>query len=141
VPATEVEPNNSHEALYGVLDFGHWEKRVWMCHEAISNRQHSDPLGSFGSKVTHFVILSSIDRGSRMKVGRVTRLRSAPGRSCEIICMSTFGEFQVSYIPQYRFPSPRYANWFVQTRTAALLRVYDCLVLPCDFIASGLVGG
>jgi hypothetical protein len=49
------------------------------------------------------VILSSIDRGSRMKVGRVTRLRSAPGRSCEMICMSTFEELQVSYIPSIGF--------------------------------------
>lgn len=30
---------------------------------------------------SHFVILSSIDRSSRMKVGRVMRDRSAPGRS------------------------------------------------------------
>lgn len=38
---------------------------------------------------THFVILSSILRGSRIKVGSTTRLRSAPGRSCEIICERT----------------------------------------------------
>lgn len=35
------------------------------------------------------MILSSIDRGSRMKVGSVIRLRSAPGRSCDMICEST----------------------------------------------------
>lgn len=33
----------------------------------------------------HFVILSSIDLGSRMKVGNVTRLKSAPGRSWEMM--------------------------------------------------------
>jgi len=32
-----------------------------------------------------FVIRSSMLRGSRMKVGRVTRERSAPGRSCEMM--------------------------------------------------------
>ena len=31
--------------------------------------------------VEHFVILSSIDLGSRIKVGRVTLLKSAPGRN------------------------------------------------------------
>lgn len=38
---------------------------------------------------SYFVIRSSMLRGSRMNVGRTTRLRSAPGRSCEMICMST----------------------------------------------------
>jgi hypothetical protein len=39
--------------------------------------------------VTHFVILSSIDRSSRMKVGRVILDRSAPGRSWEMMWEST----------------------------------------------------
>jgi hypothetical protein len=34
---------------------------------------------------TNFVILSSIDLGSRINVGRVTRERSAPGRSCDMM--------------------------------------------------------
>lgn len=34
---------------------------------------------------TDFVIRSSIDLGSNIKVGRVTRLRSAPGRSWEMM--------------------------------------------------------
>lgn len=33
----------------------------------------------------YFVIRSSIDRGSRMKVGRTTLLRSAPGLSCDMM--------------------------------------------------------
>ena len=37
----------------------------------------------------HFVILSSIDRGSNMKVGSETRLRSAPGRSWDMMWVST----------------------------------------------------
>ncbi len=37
----------------------------------------------------YFVILSSIDLGSRIKVGNVTRLKSAPGRSCEMMCERT----------------------------------------------------
>lgn len=43
----------------------------------------------FRFRLAHFVILSSIDRGSRMNVGRVTRLRSAPGRNREMMCEST----------------------------------------------------
>ncbi len=38
---------------------------------------------------TYFVILSSMDRSSRMKVGRVILERSAPGRSWEMIWEST----------------------------------------------------
>ena len=38
---------------------------------------------------TDFVILSNMDLGSRMKVGRVMRLRSAPGRSCDIMWVRT----------------------------------------------------
>jgi len=41
------------------------------------------------SRPSHFVILSSILLGSRIKVGRTTRLRSAPGRNCEMICERT----------------------------------------------------
>ena len=39
----------------------------------------------------YFVILSSMDLGSRMKVGRVTLLRSAPGRNCEMMWERTAG--------------------------------------------------
>ena len=37
----------------------------------------------------YFVILSNIDLGSSMKVGRVTLLRSAPGRNCDMRWEST----------------------------------------------------
>lgn len=42
--------------------------------------------------VAHFVILSSIDLGSKMNVGRTTLLRSAPGRSCEMIWERTMSD-------------------------------------------------
>lgn len=38
---------------------------------------------------TYFVIRSSIDLGSSMKVGRTTLLRSAPGLSWEMMCERT----------------------------------------------------
>lgn len=38
---------------------------------------------------TYLVILSSMLRGSRIKVGNTTRLRSAPGLNCEMIWEST----------------------------------------------------
>lgn len=41
--------------------------------------------------------------GSRIKVGRTTRLRSAPGRSCEIICERTAA--LVSYGTRFKMPS------------------------------------
>lgn len=39
----------------------------------------------------YFVIRSSIDLGSSMNVGSVTLLRSAPGRSCDMMWESTVG--------------------------------------------------
>jgi hypothetical protein len=51
--------------------------------------------------LSHFVMRSNIDRGSRMKVGRVTRLRSAPGRSCDMMCESTTVQSYVSQLFLY----------------------------------------
>lgn len=42
-------------------------------------------------RTSYFVILSSIDRSSRMKVGRVILERSAPGRNCDMMCERTVG--------------------------------------------------
>ena len=39
--------------------------------------------------LAYLVILSSIDRSSKMKVGRVILDRSAPGRSCDMMCERT----------------------------------------------------
>jgi hypothetical protein len=60
---------------------------------------------------THFVMRSSIDRGSRIKVGSVTRLKSAPGRSCDMMwesmlpcseSMTVSSSLVVSSPPSYR---------------------------------------
>lgn len=48
---------------------------------------HLAPSSGYGG--SYFVILSSIDRSSRMKVGRVILDRSAPGRSCDMMCERT----------------------------------------------------
>lgn len=53
-----------------------------MGHETALRVRQVDCLHMVGS---NFVILSSIDLGSKMKVGRVTRLRSAPGRNWDMI--------------------------------------------------------
>lgn len=58
-----------------------------MGHEAM-DQLVSRLIGAIGVGL-YFVILSSIDLGSRMKVGKVTRLKSAPGRSWEMICDRT----------------------------------------------------
>lgn len=49
--------------------------------------------------IAYFVILSSMLFGSRMKVGSVIRLRSAPGRNCEIIDINTIPSTTVSTCP------------------------------------------
>lgn len=81
MPATEVKLCNGDESLRRVFDLGNRKHDLRMCHEAAS--AVSLPVCPIESRAmqTHFVIRSSIDRGSRMKVGRVTRLKSAPGRS------------------------------------------------------------
>ena len=87
MPATEVELGYGYESLYGVVDLGDGEHSLRMCHEAV---YAVSALVVQGSPVrTYFVMRSNIDRGSRMKVGSVTRLRSAPGRSWEIMWEST----------------------------------------------------
>ncbi len=40
---------------------------------------------------SYFVILSNMDLGSSIKVGKTTLLKSAPGRSCDMIWDSTSG--------------------------------------------------
>lgn len=84
------------------------------------------PLG-----VTYLVILSNIDLGSRKKVGKVTLLRSAPGRSCEMRCVKTSSRqnVQLSCI------------WCLRERTAALFFVNHRLILYGGAIWSGLIGG
>ena len=56
---------------------------------------------------SNFVILSSIDRGSKMNVGRTTLLKSAPGLSWDIIwerttiyqrCFSSVIGFSISRV-------------------------------------------
>lgn len=53
------------------------------------------------SATAYFVILSSIERGSRINVGRVTRLRSAPGRNWLIMWESTVGSCPLVFCPRY----------------------------------------
>lgn len=65
-----------------------------MCHETRCPKVSVLPY--YCPERTYFVILSNMDRGSNMKVGSVTRLRSAPGLSWEIICMSTTARPHVS---------------------------------------------
>lgn len=88
VPAAQIEFCHGHKSLHGVFDLGDGEHSLGMSHEAASTV--SILLCSYTqADSTHFVMRSSIDRGSRMKVGSVTRLRSAPGRSCDMMCVST----------------------------------------------------
>lgn len=90
--------------------------------------------GSAGSGCaqTDFVIRSSMERGSRIKVGNVTLLRSAPGRSWAMMCESTARHSHVSQL----------SRGLIDARgkhTAALLRVHDGLVFFGNLIAAGFV--
>jgi hypothetical protein len=86
MPAAQVEFDYGDKALDRVIDIRHLEHKFGMCHEAIRDWLAGwKVIYNFPRVETYFVIRSNIDRGSRIKVGRVTLLRSAPGRSCDMI--------------------------------------------------------
>lgn len=63
-----------------------------MAHEAIATSVNwvvPRIMCHFRQQVSYLVIRSSMLRGSRIKVGRVILLRSAPGLSWEMMCVST----------------------------------------------------
>jgi hypothetical protein len=64
------------------------------------------------------VILSSILLGSRIKVGSTTRLRSAPGRSWEMMCERTAHYYQYLY-----------SSSLIDALTISLLRLYNSCLL------------
>lgn len=89
MPSTQIEPDNGNEALEGVIDGGHGKECFGVRHKAVLVCQLIRSTCIHSYQKTDFVILSSMDRGSRMKVGKATRLRSAPGRNWEMICERT----------------------------------------------------
>ena len=56
----------------------------------------SSMIPSWAGGNSHFVILSSMLRGSRIKVGKTTRLRSAPGLSWEMMWERTINGLKPS---------------------------------------------
>src|SRR5688572_22590855 len=103
-------------------------KRVSGCAMKLFQYQHLAVSAFHDDGQAHFVILSNIDRGSNMNVGSVTRLKSAPGRSCDIMCMSTVSGSQ-SWLEKLELWLRRRKK-----RTAALLRVNDRLILLCNIV-------
>ena len=90
MPAAQVELDDRHEAFGGVLNLRDGQEHLRVAHEAVHNVSGTlFTWHGMEALSTYFVILSSILRGSRMNVGRTTRLRSAPGRSWEMMCMRT----------------------------------------------------
>lgn len=88
MPATKIEFDHREKSLSRIIDLWHGQKGLRVCHEAIPiSLSHPRILHSNPS--TYFVILSNILLGSRINVGSTTRLRSAPGLSCEMICDNT----------------------------------------------------
>lgn len=95
MPAAEVELDDRDESFDGVLDLGDGEEHLGVAHETNeSNSQQKRTFRALRHKIElyvcpYLVIRSSMLRGSRMKVGRTTLLRSAPGRSWEMMCDRT----------------------------------------------------
>lgn len=96
MPATQVELDYGDKSFDRIVNRRHGKEGLGMCHEAVNAHvSTSSPIAVDGE--THFVMRSSMDRGSSMKVGKVTLLRSAPGRSWEMMCMRTAWQ-QVSLV-------------------------------------------
>lgn len=94
MPATEVEFDDGDESFGGVVDGRNVEEHLGVTHEAAQMvyqyvREHRGNCIVLRLRHTYFVMRSNIERGSRMKVGSTTRLKSAPGRSCEMMCVRT----------------------------------------------------
>lgn len=92
VPSTQVEFDDRDKSFHRIVYFGHGEKCLWVCHEAMLGQLAFFLIKSCFSAAslsTYFVILSNMLLGSRIKVGRTTLLKSAPGLNCEMMCEST----------------------------------------------------
>lgn len=92
MPSAEVELDDRHKPLQRIINIRHWQQRLRVRHEAVKQistdpSRRSLPMGARSH--THFVMRSSILLGSKINVGSTTRLRSAPGRSCEMMCERT----------------------------------------------------
>lgn len=94
MPTTEIKLDYGDEALDRVVDMWYREEHLGMAHKATFNL--GQPLLSrvryaisWRYRDTHLVIRSSMLRGSRMKVGKTTLLRSAPGRSWDMMWVRT----------------------------------------------------
>ena len=93
VPSTQIELDYRDKTFDGIVNGGHGEQGLRVCHEAgqktgsvnCGDRPIAHRRVSIREKTTYLVIRSSIERGSRMNVGKTTRLKSAPGRSCEMM--------------------------------------------------------
>lgn len=86
VPSAQIETNHRDEAFRRVVHRCYWDQVLWVLHE--TGRCHYPGLSQLkGARHTdsHFVMRSSMLLGSRMNVGKVIRLKSAPGRSCEMM--------------------------------------------------------
>lgn len=92
MPSTQIKLDHGNKTLDRVFDCGHRKEGIGVCHEARGCRQLSSQFAATaGSRElwAYLVMRSSMDLGSRMKVGSTTRLRSAPGRNCEMMCERT----------------------------------------------------
>lgn len=110
MPSSEVELYDAEEALDGVVDGGEVEEHLGMAHETVAKRERRWSAREKRRERTesHFVILSSMLLGSRIKVGKTTRLRSAPGRSWEMMWERTArGEVCMSARVDRRRPGRR----------------------------------
>lgn len=129
VPSAQIKLHNGKKSLRRVVDRGHRQQRLWVGHEAVQRQVSATPTSLGGGETqTHLVIRSSIDRGSRINVGSVIRLRSAPGRSCEMMWVSTAERARWS-VQSLRRRTKQLLGW---RRTIALLRVDDSLIVAGD---------
>lgn len=138
MPATEVELDNRDKSFDRIVDLGYREEHFGMAHEAVRETDSACGPTRCDCGRAHFVILSSMLRGSRMKVGSTTRLRSAPGRSWEMMWPSTeavmvnslcfwFGLAQTNHCPAR---ARQRGCHLLQSRPSLRQLKIDCLRAP-----------
>lgn len=113
MPSAQVELDDRQESLDRIIDVVHWQQSFRMGHKAAG---FVSAAVAFWVTRAYLVILSSMDLGSNMKVGRVTLLRSAPGLNCDIMCDSTAAAERVSLFPRHSY----------KALTISLIRLNDC---------------
>lgn len=100
VPTAQVEFDHGDESFDRVVWLKHGQESIRVSHKTVVFHVNNPAKRPKRVSVdTNLVMRSSMDLGSSKKVGRVTRERSAPGRSWDMMCERTASDVQSALSP------------------------------------------